>query len=60
MSSPEPLSFSKSDANRPTAIICHTVKGKGLPFAEGRAEWHHKARLADKEITMLYDALGGR
>jgi transketolase len=48
------------DANKPTAIICHTVKGKGLPFAEGRAEWHHKSRLAEKEITMMYDALGGR
>lgn len=27
----------------PTAIIAHTVKGKGVSFMEGRAEWHGKA-----------------
>jgi transketolase len=27
---------------RPTAIICRTVKGKGLPFAEGQAAWHYQ------------------
>ena len=29
----------------PRAIICHTVKGKGLPFAENDANWHHKAKI---------------
>src|ERR1700682_1424187 len=33
------------DRDRPTAIICHTVKGKGIPFAEHDATWHHKAKL---------------
>jgi len=28
---------------RPTAVICHTVKGKGIPVAENKPEWHHKA-----------------
>ncbi|MDO8607009.1 MAG: transketolase [Phaeospirillum sp.] len=46
--------------DKPTAIICHTVKGKGIPFAEGRADWHHKAKLPESEIAGLYDALGGR
>ncbi|OIQ88218.1 transketolase 2 [mine drainage metagenome] len=45
---------------RPTAIICHTIKGKGLPFAEGRADWHHKSKLSAAEIEAMYDALGGR
>ena len=31
--------------DRPAAIICHTVKGKGLPFAENDANWHHKAKI---------------
>jgi transketolase len=48
------------DPGRPTAIICHTVKGKGIPFAEGKADWHHKSRLTNDEIAGMYEALGGR
>jgi len=44
-------------AGAPSAIICHTVKGKGLPFAEGRADWHHKSRLSDDDISSMYKAL---
>jgi len=43
--------------HKPTAIICHTIKGKGFPFAEGRAEWHHKSRLKEEEITAMYECL---
>ena len=31
--------------DRPTAIICHTVKGKGIGFAENDANWHHKSKI---------------
>jgi len=27
--------------NKPHIIICHTVKGKGIPFAENKLEWHY-------------------
>ena len=33
--------------NRPRVVICHTVKGKGIPAAENNASWHHKAELSD-------------
>ncbi|HXP97831.1 MAG TPA: transketolase [Telmatospirillum sp.] len=46
--------------DRPSAIICHTVKGKGIPFTEGRADWHHKSRLTPDEIAAMFDAVGGR
>ncbi len=45
--------------DRPTAIICHTVKGKGIPFVENDLTWHHKNRLKDEEIVALYGALKG-
>jgi len=45
------------DENRPTAIICHTIKGKGILFAEGVAEWHHKSGLNANDIASLYKAL---
>lgn len=43
--------------DKPTAVICHTVKGKGFPFAEGKAEWHHKSGLKPDEIAAMYDCL---
>lgn len=42
---------------RPTAILCHTVKGKGIAFAEHDATWHHKSRIRDDEIAQLLKAL---
>lgn len=29
--------------NKPTVIIAHTVKGKGISFMEGKCAWHGKA-----------------
>lgn len=30
---------------RPAMVIAHTVKGKGVPFAEHDPEWHHKSKI---------------
>jgi len=30
------------DAEKPTAIICRTTKGKGVSFMENKVEWHYK------------------
>lgn len=43
--------------NKPSAIICHTIKGKGFPFAEGNPEWHHKSGLTEADIAKMYDCL---
>lgn len=48
------------ESNKPTAIICHTIKGKGLSFAENNLEWHHKSNISDEELNAMYDELGGR
>jgi len=44
-------------ADRPSAIICHTVKGKGIAFAEHDANWHHKSKIANDVVAKLYAAL---
>jgi transketolase len=44
-------------SDRPTAIICHTVKGKGLSFAENDANWHHKSTIKKDLVDQMYDAL---
>lgn len=42
---------------KPSAVICHTVKGRGLSAAEHDAAWHHKSYLPPEEIQALYDDL---
>ena len=43
--------------DRPRAIICHTIKGKGIPFAENDPAWHHKSNIPPAEIAAMYAAL---
>lgn len=45
------------DPGRPSAIICHTVKGKGISYAENDPNWHHKNKLSVDEIKSLYAEL---
>ncbi len=45
----------KSD--RPSTVICHTTKGKGISFAENNPIWHHKSGLKDADIESLYKSL---
>ena len=45
------------DADKPSAVICHTVKGKGLPFAEGDATWHHKGKIGAEQVAEMAAAL---
>jgi transketolase len=42
---------------QPTAVICHTIKGKGLPFAESNPKWHHCSRLKEEKIAEMYACL---
>ena len=43
----------RSLKGKPTAIIAHTLKGKGVSFMEGSVDWHGKApNDGDYEIAM--------
>jgi transketolase len=44
-------------ARKPSAVICHTTKGKGIPFAENNPVWHHKAKIGQEEISNMNAAL---
>jgi transketolase len=44
-------------SDRPSAIICHTVKGKGIAFAEHDPNWHHKSKISGDVVARLYAAL---
>ena len=43
--------------HQPSALICHTVKGKGVHFAENNMAWHHKNKVTDAEIEALLQAI---
>jgi transketolase len=43
------------EAKKPGVIICNTVKGRGVDFAENQAIWHYRS-LNDK---LYHDALAG-
>ncbi|MBI2664019.1 transketolase [Candidatus Woesearchaeota archaeon] len=45
------------NADKPTAVICHTMKGKGVRFAEGNMDWHHKSGLTGDDIKQLLRAV---
>lgn len=47
------LSHIPFDPNKPSVIICHTVKGKGVGFVENNLQWHHKSRVTEEEIRSL-------
>lgn len=38
---------------RPSALICRTVKGRGIPRCELEPTWHHSSRLAPNVIEGL-------
>ena len=45
----------KATKGMPTAIICKTIKGKGVSFMENNAGWHGKAPNDDEYATAMAD-----
>ena len=43
----------KESVDKPTVIIAHTTKGKGISFMENQAGWHGKAPNDDEYKTAL-------
>lgn len=44
--------------DRPTAIVAHTTKGKGVSFMEGQSKWHGRAP-SDEEYAQAVSELKG-
>jgi transketolase len=49
----EALEGVRTIQGKPTIIIAHTVKGKGVSFMENVAEWHGKAPCAEEAACAL-------
>ena len=48
----------KTVKGKPTIVLAHTVKGKGVSFMEGKNAWHGKA-IGDEEFAKAMEELGG-
>src|SRR5882757_8543738 len=46
------------DAQKPSAIVCHTVKGKGIGFAENDPKWHHHSNFDAQTLERMHRAVG--
>jgi transketolase len=45
------------EAGKPNAVIAHTLKGRGISYAELNADWHHKSSIKPDVIAQLREAL---
>ena len=43
----------QNNKDQPTAIICHTIKGKGFDFAENEPSWHHKSKFSPEDFLEM-------
>ena len=53
------LDQAESIKGKPTFIVAHTVKGKGVSFMENDPEWHGKAPKPAEAIKGIREILGG-
>lgn len=54
------LSSTPFERGKPSMLIAHTVKGKGVPELEQNPDWHHKAKVSLEELKPLLDYLDRR
>jgi transketolase len=48
----------ESTKGRPTIVVAHTVKGKGVSFMENDPEWHGKAPKPAEAVRAIREVLG--
>ena len=57
----EAYNDAKSYKGKPTCVIAHTVKGKGVSFMENEKAWHHglvTKELYEKGLKDIEEVLG--
>ena len=52
------LDQAEATRGRPTLLIAHTVKGKGVSFMENNPEWHGKSPKPGEAVAAIREILG--
>ena len=42
---------------KPIVVVCYTIKGKGLKFAENKPDWHHKSSIDELIVKKMKEEL---
>jgi len=48
----------RNTKNKPTVIIAHTIKGKGVSYMEGSPAWHGSLKLSNEDLSQALLELG--
>ena len=48
----------RATKNKPTVIIAHTIKGKGVSYMEGSPAWHGSLKLSNEDLSHALLELG--
>ena len=48
----------RNTKNKPTVIIAHTIKGKGVSYMEGSPAWHGSLKLSNEDLSHALLELG--
>ncbi|MGL5351933.1 MAG: transketolase, partial [Clostridium sp.] len=56
----EAIEKAKACTDKPTVVVCKTVKGKGVSFMENQASWHGTAPSKDQCAKALTEIGGDR
>ena len=43
--------------DKPSLVICHTIKGKGIEGVEHNLRWHHKSNLKESDFDKLFEGV---
>ena len=52
------LDQAEANHGRPSLIVAHTVKGKGVSFMENNPEWHGKSPKPEEAVAAIREILG--
>jgi len=53
------IEYAKSVKDKPTAIIAHTIKGKGVSFMENQVSFHSVSKFTQEQLELALKDLGG-
>jgi transketolase len=54
----EALDMARDEREKPSVIIAHTIKGKGVPYMENQPQWHGSVKLTPAQAQDALIALG--
>lgn len=52
------FSEARTERLRPTVVIAHTIKGRGVPYMENVPAWHGSVKLSEEDCARALEGLG--